>query len=696
MAGTDSAAPSLLPPSFPPSHPRANVSDLLGSLHSLLLQSRADVLVLTDPNTIYYYLGYTTPGGSLAALVVGGSAGRDGTASNSSLTPPPPSSQSLSCTMVARDLEITNLDPAWRVCVDTVSYAEDDPVNAVAGSVLVLVDPPPPPPAEGAREGIWEGVREGAREGVRRTPTRRTPPSSPPPLRIGYEASSQKLSPRDFSSLVSRVDRLLLSRGGGVEWVDVSPLALRRRACKDGWEVECLRRAASYVSSAYSALSRLRVGMRATELAGHISLAKFKAGSEWCAYPEFVAGGVEGCKGHMPATRSNLLDGLVFTEVGASHARYHAARMHAVHISSSPPPLWFVCMERTLRSSLRAGRDACVHGARARDVDAAMRKVVARACAEDPHLLACDVCMPRRSGYSIGIGNGCDWADGGVRIDPTSRSMIEDGMCLHLVPWVQIRGKGAMGFSDTVLVGGARTGLASSSLFSRPAQSQFPTCAFVYTQTPPLLIPLPSAMPFTTLEGSTPLLERRIAGVRVFLKDERRRPHPNHHPNHTPNHPPLLFAEALLQMPSLPTHVFVQAGDGRLLATACLCVPLPARIVCCEPCDAACVCENVRLGRRSSSLTPCSGATDSDMRALNVSLPCPSSYSIICDRVTDFVVIGDAWSRLSSRLCSLIGLSTNATGSSGLAGLLASIHTGACGIDPSTSSVLVLIAEEGV
>jgi hypothetical protein len=31
-----------------------------------------------------------------------------------------------------------------------------------------------------------------------------------------------------------------------------------------------------------------------------------------------------------------------------------------------------------------------------------------------------------------------------------------------------------------------------------------------------------------------------------------------------------------------------------------------------------------------------------------------------------------------------------------LAGLLASIQTGACGIDPSTSSVLVLIAEAGV
>ena len=200
----------------------SNVSESLGCLLSLLREASVDVLVLTDPNTIYYYLGYATPGGSLAALVVRGGEGEDGSDVGA-----------VSCTMVARDLEITNLHPKWCACVETSPYTEGDPVDAVARGVVAGVEAGTPPPS-----------------------TRRTPCF---PLRVGYEASSQKLSPRDCASLVARVDALLLARGA--EWVDVSPLAVGKRACKDDREVECLRRAASYVSSAYSALSHARASL---------------------------------------------------------------------------------------------------------------------------------------------------------------------------------------------------------------------------------------------------------------------------------------------------------------------------------------------------------------------------------------------------------------------------------------------------
>ena len=79
-----------------------------------------------------------------------------------------------------------------------------------------------------------------------------------------------------------------------------------------------------------------------------------------------------------------------------------------------------------------------------------------------------DAWMQRRSGYSIGASITPDWAAGGVRLNPTSTDRLCVGTTLHVIPWLQIRDVGAMGFSDVLVV--RVTGAASVYDASLPSE----------------------------------------------------------------------------------------------------------------------------------------------------------------------------------------------------------------------------------
>lgn len=61
--------------------------------------------------------------------------------------------------------------------------------------------------------------------------------------------------------------------------------------------------------------------------------------------------------------------------------------------------------------------------------------------------------MSLRSGYSIGLGFYTDWGEAQFfKMDPGSDQVFQEGMVIHLIPWVQVQGHGGVGLSDTVLV----------------------------------------------------------------------------------------------------------------------------------------------------------------------------------------------------------------------------------------------------
>lgn len=340
-----------------------------------LRTSLSHSFVLTDPQSLYHYVGFVTPGTALVALV--GAA--DGTHS-----------------LVVRDLEATNAVPRDDVAV--VPYAEDDPIAKVAAAL------------------------QGSTV-------------------VGYEADSPQCTVRDFAALRKAVP--------GVMWVDVSAETQRARAVRTPAQHECVRAAARYVTQAYeAALPHVAPGKTETQIAALLSFGKMSAGSEWTSYPEFVATGRNGLRGHHAASRTTIREGdLLFLEVGASHDRYHAARMHTVCVGT--PPAWFAPLREALLEALRIARVECRAHALCSDVDRKMRTVVVAAI----EAAGVDAWMQRRSGYSIGASITPDWAAGGVRLNPTSTDRLCVGTTLHVIPWLQIRDVGAMGFSDVLVVG---------------------------------------------------------------------------------------------------------------------------------------------------------------------------------------------------------------------------------------------------
>lgn len=356
------------------------------------------VVVLTHPDSLCYFVGFQTPGGSLTAAVVRGDA----------------------ITIVVRDLEARHVVPVDGCTLTVRTYAEDDPALLLAALLAAL------------------------------------------PLgdctSVGYEAQCPRMT-------AAARQRLCAALPPDVAWTDVSAAVRRQRAVKEEWELGCMRRAAGFVEAALKkAPLRAFAGAPETLLAARLALAKGAAGSEWTAYPDFVSAGPRGCVSHKPAVCGARVpaEGLVFVEVGASHARYHAARMHTEYVGRPPP--WYAPLERALRRAVREGAAAARPGAAACDVDARMRRIVAEAAAAPgtPPLT-----MHRRSGYSIGLGNDVDWADGVMRLDPTSADVLEAGVALHMIPWVCVEGHGSMGFSDVVVVADAPYSLFTSETASR-------------------------------------------------------------------------------------------------------------------------------------------------------------------------------------------------------------------------------------
>jgi Xaa-Pro dipeptidase len=58
-----------------------------------------------------------------------------------------------------------------------------------------------------------------------------------------------------------------------------------------------------------------------------------------------------------------------------------------------------------------------------------------------------------RSGYSIGIAFAPDWGEGNLlSLHPGEGMVLQPDVTFHLIPWLVVPGKLAMGFSETVRV----------------------------------------------------------------------------------------------------------------------------------------------------------------------------------------------------------------------------------------------------
>jgi Xaa-Pro dipeptidase len=239
--------------------------------------------------------------------------------------------------------------------------------------------------------------------------------------------------------------KALLRRLGVDDLVDSSGVIEQVRRIKSPKEIEYIREAGRYCAASLdAAIAAVKPGVLETEVSAAAHSAMYKAGSEYPGHsPQFVAGPPAGlgfeCAGRRPIQPSDV----VYMEAGATHQRYNCMLSRTV-IVGKPDPRW-VAMCEASRDGLNAAKAKIRAGVTSAEVDFACREVIRKAGFAQY--------FTHRTGYSIGIGFPPDWGEGRIMsINEGDPTVLEPGMCFHLIPDLKATGEGGVVFSEAVVV----------------------------------------------------------------------------------------------------------------------------------------------------------------------------------------------------------------------------------------------------
>ena len=255
--------------------------------------------------------------------------------------------------------------------------------------------------------------------------------------RVGYEQDC-------WFFTASQQQRLLYSLPT-TAFVDVSGLIEQLRLVKSDLEVQQIRRAASAAAVGMQAgVEAVASGRTEDEVAAELMAALIRGGSHWPSIVPFIASGERGAIGHATWKGRTIRDrDSVFLEIGGCRNRYHAAMMRTVVVGKADAEL------KTAFDVVLRAFDAAVAtikpGVPAGEVDRVSRAVIAEAGFGEN--------QASRTAYSIGIAVPPDWGEGQIlSMKPGEGRPLQTNMTFHLLPWVQIPGKGGVGCTETVRV----------------------------------------------------------------------------------------------------------------------------------------------------------------------------------------------------------------------------------------------------
>lgn len=160
-----------------------------------------------------------------------------------------------------------------------------------------------------------------------------------------------------------------------------------------------------------------------------------------------------------------------------------------------------------------------------------------------------------------------------------------------------------------------------------------------------------------------------------------------------------IFKEAIEQIGSIPSHLFIQCGVGGLLTAAIMYMkeisPL-TKIICVEPTQSACVYENIL--NKTDGAVLASGNLNSNMQGLNCGTPSKIAWPYIRQNVEDFIVIDDYYATLATKkMFETLDIGTNPSGASSYGAYLAISETEHMkDLEISENSSILFIVTEGV
>lgn len=246
--------------------------------------------------------------------------------------------------------------------------------------------------------------------------------------RIGYEGEAHFFSVRSFLAL----------QRGLPQWqlVDAHDLVNWVRLVKSPHELELMRKAGRVASAAMQAgIDAVAAGARLNDIAAAIQFTQ--------------ATGVDGIEGDYPAIVPMLPTGesadtphmtfsarrldageAISLEIAGAHRRYHAPLARTLVLGRPSDRL------ARLADVTAEGLQLVLDGIRPGRTVAEVHSIW------QSHISAEGLEKPSRLGYSIGIGYPPDWGERTVSIRGDEQTVIEPGMCLHVIAGMWMSGYG--------------------------------------------------------------------------------------------------------------------------------------------------------------------------------------------------------------------------------------------------------------
>jgi Xaa-Pro dipeptidase len=226
-------------------------------------------------------------------------------------------------------------------------------------------------------------------------------------------------------------------------FVDCSGLVEAGRLIKSDYEIELMRQAARTAEAGMAAgIEVVAVGATENDVAAAMNYAMIKAGGEWPSIAPFVASGYRGAIGHATwAGRTIERGDIIMLEIGGCLKRYHAALMRTGFVGE--PDAELRRAEQVVKEAAEAMFATIKAGVTAHEADAAGRAIIAQYGGQ----------QASRSAYSIGIALPPDWGEGHIlSMQPNEMRPLQPNMTFHMLPWIQVPGKGGVSFSETIRV----------------------------------------------------------------------------------------------------------------------------------------------------------------------------------------------------------------------------------------------------
>ncbi len=254
---------------------------------------------------------------------------------------------------------------------------------------------------------------------------------------IGFETESRYLSVDLHNRIANRLPQAAPKYGSG--------LIEACRLNKSPKEIEYLREAAQYSEHGMRAgIAAVKAGASELDVAAAVHATLDRVGSVYTGLPAFITSGPRTELVHATwSPRQILPNELVFLEIPGCAQRYHAAHTRSVYVGD--PPEIVIRAGEVATKALETAKNLMSPGVPAREVFEAGRSVI-----DDADI---GYKQGRRIAYGIGIAFPPGWDEGDIfSINVDEERPLQAGMVFHLITTMRIKGVGAIGSSDTVLV----------------------------------------------------------------------------------------------------------------------------------------------------------------------------------------------------------------------------------------------------